>query len=182
VLHFATHALVDDQAATRTALALAPGDGEDGFLGPADLASLELDADLVVLSACRTAGGVVIKGEGIQGLTAPFLQAGARSVVATQWRIADASAGQLVESFYADMANGHSVGDALRAAKLTAIRRGAPPAEWAAFVVVGDPAVKVPLVQPRDRPAWVLPIAVGLVPMIALIYGWTRKRRGAAAA
>ncbi len=73
VLHFATHALVDDETATRTALALAPGNGEDGFLGPADLSALALNADLVVLSACRTAGGVILAGEGVQGLTGPLL-------------------------------------------------------------------------------------------------------------
>jgi hypothetical protein len=58
-LHFATHALVDEQAVTRTALALVPGGGHDGFVGPGDLAGLPLRADLVVLSACRTARGRV---------------------------------------------------------------------------------------------------------------------------
>jgi CHAT domain-containing protein len=61
ILHFATHAVVDEQAQSRTALALAPGNGHDGFLGPGDLGALDLDADLVVLSACRTAGGVVVR-------------------------------------------------------------------------------------------------------------------------
>jgi CHAT domain-containing protein len=179
VLHFATHALVNEEAVTRTALALAPGDGQDGFLGPADLAALNLQADLVVLSACRTAGGVVLKGEGIQGLTAPLLQAGARVVVATGWRIADQSAGRLVEAFYAGLAAGNSVGDALRAAKLEAIRAGAPPSEWAAFVAVGDPLVRIPLVPPGARrlpPSWLAAVAAGLA--LALLYGWIRKRSG----
>src|SRR5262249_22863601 len=81
ILHFATHAVVDEGPAARTALALAPGDGESGFVSPGELAALHLDADLVVLSACRTGRGVVVEGEGVQGLTAPLLQAGARSVV-----------------------------------------------------------------------------------------------------
>src|SRR5262249_6075549 len=79
VIHFATHALVDDRVSFRRALALAPGNGEEGFVTPAELARLRLDADLVVLSACRTAGGVVVDGEGVQGLTAPLLAAGAHS-------------------------------------------------------------------------------------------------------
>ncbi|MBX6330674.1 MAG: CHAT domain-containing protein, partial [Gemmatimonadaceae bacterium] len=62
VIHFATHAIVDDRSVARTALALAPGDGETGFVSPGDLAALHLDADLVVLSACRTAGGVLVTG------------------------------------------------------------------------------------------------------------------------
>lgn len=145
IIHFATHALVDDNAATHTALALAPGGGESGFVSPGDLAALRLNAGLVVLSACRTAGGVVIDGEGVQGLTAPLLEAGARSVVATQWRVGDRATVPFVLAFYDAMSRGSPVGDALRAAKLDAIRRGAPPAEWAAFVTVGDPSVRIPL-------------------------------------
>ncbi|MGH7536669.1 MAG: CHAT domain-containing protein [Gemmatimonadales bacterium] len=78
-----------DRVSFRTALALTPGQGEDGFVTPGELAGLRLDADLVVLSACRTAGGVVVDGEGVQGLTAPLLAAGARSVVATSWQVGD---------------------------------------------------------------------------------------------
>ena len=161
VIHFATHALVDERTAARTALALAPGDGESGFVGPGDLAGLKLDADLIVLSACRTAGGVVLGGEGIQGLTAPLLQAGARSVVATQWRIGDRSTVSFVEGFYRELARGLPVAEALRAAKLQAIRSGASPREWAAFTAVGDPLVIVPLqVPPPVRSWWVWALAM----------------------
>ncbi len=149
VLHFATHAIVDDRSAARTAIALTPGAQEDGFVAPAELAAFGLDADLVVLSACRTAGGVLVAGEGVQGLTAPLLQAGARSVVATRWHIADLAAIRLVQPFYDALAGGLPVGDALRAAKLAALRRGAPPHEWATFTAVGDPLVRIPLRQPR---------------------------------
>jgi CHAT domain-containing protein len=142
VLHFATHAVVDERSVVRTRLALAPGDGEDGSLGPGDLAALQLDADLVVLSACRTAGGVVVRGEGVQGLVAPLIEAGARSVVATQWRVPDRAAARFVESFYRALGRGLTVVDALRAAKVEALRRGARAGEWAAFTAVGDPLVR----------------------------------------
>ena len=145
VIHFATHALVDDRVSFRTALALAPGGGQDGFVTPGELAGLRLDADLVVLSACRTAGGVVVDGEGVQGLTAPLLAAGARSIVATGWRVGDERTVSLVERFYAELARGRTVADALRAAKLAAIERKAPASVWAAFTVFGDPFVTVPL-------------------------------------
>ena len=181
VLHFATHALVDEEAVTRTALALAPGGGHDGFLGPGDLATLALEADLVVLSSCRTAGGVVLRGEGIQGLTAPLLQAGARSVVATEWRIADTSAIRIMEGLYRALAGGSTVVDALHAAKLGALRAGAPPSEWAAFVAMGDPMVRVPLVLPASRrndAVWAGAVATAL--LLVLAYLWRRrKRRGA---
>jgi len=174
VLHFATHALVDEATLARTALALSPGDGEDGFLSPADLAALRLNADLVVLSACRTAGGVIVAGEGLQGLTAPLLEAGARSVVATQWRIGDRSTVQLVDDFYEAMAGGRPVAEALRTAKLAAIRRGAPPRDWAAFTVVGDPESRVKLSQPAPLPSLWWVAAAGA----ALVLGGLLVRRG----
>jgi CHAT domain-containing protein len=151
VLHFATHALVDDRIAVRTALALAPGQGEDGFVTPGELARLHLDADLVVLSGCRTAGGVVVDGEGMQGLTAPLLEAGARSVVATSWRVSDERIVPLVGRSYAALSRGLPVADALREAKLDARTRGAAPAIWSAFTVVGDPLATVAL-RPFARP------------------------------
>lgn len=168
VVHLATHALIDDRVAGASVLALGAGDGESGFVTPADLSALDMDAALVVLSACRSAGGVVVDGEGIQGLTAPLLQAGARSVVATAWRISDRATVPFIEAFYDGLASGQPVAGALRAAKLDAIRRGAPPREWAAFSVVGDPFVRVPLVKPSEASRWVLP---GVLLAIAVALG-----------
>jgi CHAT domain-containing protein len=157
VIHFATHALVDEASSARTALALAAGDGEDGFVGPGDLAALSMPADLVVLSACRTAGGRLVRGEGLQGLTAPLLAAGARSLLATQWPIADKTAGAMTEHFYRAMAGGATAAQALRTARMQLARAGAPPSQWAAFVLVGDPTVRIPLRQPpAARGIWVL--------------------------
>ena len=181
VLHLATHALVDERSAARTAVALAPGDGEDGFLTPGELAALPLSADLVVLSACRTAGGKLVAGEGVQGLTAPLLAAGVRSIVATQWRIGDRATVPLVDAFYAALARGLSVGDALREAKLDAIRRGAPPGEWAAFTVVGDATVSVPLRTPASPRTWLLALA-GTTTVAAAATLLVRRRKNAGTA
>jgi CHAT domain-containing protein len=178
VIHIATHALVDERSLARTALALAPGDGENGFVTPAQLAGLHLRADLVVLSACRTAGGVIIDGDGVQGLTGPLLAAGARSIVATQWRIGDRSAVPFITAFYGALARGLTVADALRAAKLDAIARGGPAAEWAAFTVVGDPFVRLALRYPPSPVRQAL-IIVGLLLAIglALVVGIRYSRR-----
>ena len=177
VIHLATHALVDDRALGRTALALAPGKTAGGFVTPGDLAALRLDADMVVLSACRTAGGVVVDGEGMQGLTAPLLQAGARSVVATSWRVGDRSTVRFVEDFYGELARGKPVVEALRAAKLTSIKEGAKPGVWAAFSVVGDPMVRVPVRAPQPRIGWWAAVG-GLVVMgIAALAAWRRRAR-----
>ena len=175
VIHLATHALVDESSLARTALALAPGDGEDGFVSPADLARLRLDADLVVLSACRTAGGVTIAGEGMEGLTAPLVEAGARSVVATQWRIGDRSTVRLVGDFYSGLARGLPVVDALREAKLRAIRRGAPASEWAGFTVVGDPLARVAVRAPRRPTPWPM-LTAGLLLLAGGAYLGLRRR------
>jgi CHAT domain-containing protein len=177
VLHFATHAVVDDRSVTRTAIALTPGIQEDGFLSPAELAGLGLNADLVVLSACRTAGGVLVAGEGVQGLTAPLLQAGARSVVATRWRIADRAAVRMVEPFYDALADGLPVADALRAAKLEALHRGVQAREWASFTAVGDPLVRIPLRRPPARwPVWAAGLT-GAATLLGIVFYAAADRR-----
>jgi CHAT domain-containing protein/tetratricopeptide (TPR) repeat protein len=177
ILHFATHALVDDRTAARTALALAPGEGESGFVSPGELAALRLDADLVVLSACRTARGVLVEGEGVLGLTAPLLQAGARSVVATGWRIGDQATVEFVRSFYDALARGLPVGDALRAAKLDALRRGAGSTEWAVFTAVGDPLVRIPLRTPPILARWVGWLVVPALALAAAAAAYFIRRR-----
>ncbi|MEO8200258.1 MAG: CHAT domain-containing protein [Gemmatimonadota bacterium] len=166
VIHFATHALVDERSAARTALALAPGNGQDGFVSAADLAGLHLRADLVVLSACRTAGGQVINGEGVQGLTAPLLEAGARATVATRWQVSDDQTMEILDVMYQGLAHGLTAGAALQTAKLDAFHRGVPPAEWAAFVLVGDQSVRISLRQPATAVSWwigVVALVLGLV-------------------
>jgi CHAT domain-containing protein len=145
VIHFATHALVDDQVVWRSALALAPGRGYDGFVGASDVASLDLGAELVVLSGCRTAQGAVLTGEGVQGLTAPFLESGARAVLATRWAIGDRDAAVMVDRFYAAMAAGRSASDALRQAAREGIASGLRASVWGAFTLVGDPGVTLAL-------------------------------------
>ena len=170
VVHFATHTLVDEHTAARTALVLAPGNGESGLVGPDELARLRLDADMVVLSSCRSAGGVVINGEGVQGLIAPLFRAGARSVVATQWEVGDKEATRFIQALYRHLAKNRPVGEALRLAKLDAVRAKRSPHEWAAFTVVGDPLVRVPLRAPGWRRAGLLIALVALSAALVLFY------------
>jgi tetratricopeptide (TPR) repeat protein len=182
VLHFATHAVVSERSLLRTALLLAPGEGEDGLVYPGEVAALELDADLVVLSACETADGTVLAAEGMQGLAAPFLEAGARAVVASYWPLGDEAAVTMIDDLYREMARGSTVTDALRTAKLNAMERGAPPDQWASLTVLGDGRVRPALRAPRP---WMAPTGWGLgaVAAAVLIYGTVarmRKRRGLA--
>ena len=151
VLHVAAHALMDDRSLQRNVLALSPSATEDGLLGPDDLSALKLNQALVVLSGCRTVGGVVLSAEGLRGLTAPLLEAGARAVMATQWAIGDASVLPMVDRIYAHLAEGVDVATALQRAKRDAIRDHVKPAVWAAFTLVGDGSMRAPL-SPAHTP------------------------------
>jgi len=143
ILHFASHAVVDPAGLRGTALLLAPGGGDDGILRPEELGALALDADLVVLSACETAlSGGHAGDEGLRGLVAPFIEAGARAVAATLWSVDDEAQRLLMRRFYHRLARGASISAALRGAKLDAIRDGAAPRDWAALVLWGDGAAR----------------------------------------
>jgi CHAT domain-containing protein len=143
-LHFATHSLIDEKTPSRSAVVLTPGDDaeEDGVLEMSEIARLNLDCDLVVVSACQTGRGQILSGEGIVGLSRAFLYAGARSVVVSLWNVTDISTGQLMKNFYKNMTGGLSNAAALRMAKLNMLSSGKDtrhPHYWSPFVMVGKP-------------------------------------------
>lgn len=176
VVHLATHALVDDRSPARSALALTAGDGEDGFVSPSELAALGLTADLLVLSGCRTARGLVAGGEGVQGLAAPAIEAGARSVLASGWLVGDISTAKVMERFYRHLASGQPIGAALRATKLDLVREGVSAGVWASFTLLGDPHTVLPMRVPARRVPWAAVVA-GLVAIAATAYGVVIVRR-----
>ncbi len=149
ILHFATHGFLNDRTPELSGLVLSlydeGGVPQDGFLRLHDIYNLELNADLVVLSACRTALGKQIPGEGLIGLTRGFMYAGARRVVASLWRVDDDATAELMERFYrAMLADGLPPAAALRAAQIEMLRGEATreewrqPFYWAAFVLQGE--------------------------------------------
>jgi CHAT domain-containing protein len=150
ILHFASHAVVDPAGLRGTALLLAPGGGEDGIVRPEEISALSLDADLVVLSACATAiSGGYAGDEGLRGLVAPLIEAGAKGVAATLWAVDDNAQRALMRRLYERLARGESTSAAVRGAKLDAIRDGAVPRDWASLVLWGDPLTR-PLAKPRQ--------------------------------
>ena len=117
------------------------GASQDGFLRMHEIYNLRLPADLVVLSACQTALGREIRGEGLVGLTRGFMYAGARAVVASLWEVDDESTAELMKRFYrAMLKEGRRPADALRAAQLEMSRspRWSAPFYWAGFLLQGD--------------------------------------------
>ena len=129
VLHFATHAIVRDDDPFSSFLALARSENDDGLLTAQEIYRLRLDADLVVLSACRSAGGRVT-GDGIATFARAFIYAGAPSIVASLWDVADEPTNRLLPQFYRAWLGGASKARALarRATRLLtrAARRQGP--------------------------------------------------------
>jgi CHAT domain-containing protein len=144
-VHFATHGLIDARYPGLSALALSQFDEQgtprNGFLRLHDIYNLRLDADVAVLSACETALGRDIRGEGLVGLTQGFMYAGARSVVASLWQAPDRAAAELMTRFYRHLLQGGlPPAAALRSAQseLAAERRYSDPYFWSGFVLIGD--------------------------------------------
>lgn len=144
VIHFATHGIVDTRHPEMSGLILslfnARGERQDGYLRLSDIYNLKLSADLVVLSSCDSALGKDMESEGIIGLPRGFLYAGARSVIATLWKVDDNATAALMKGLYSRMRRGKSPQTALREAQMDLARDAAyhQPYYWAGFVLEGD--------------------------------------------
>ena len=145
IVHFATHGLINNQHPDLSGIVLSlvdeQGRPQNGFLRLYDIYNLKLNADLVVLSACQTALGKEIKGEGLVGLTRGFMYAGAPRVVASFWRIDDRATADIMRRFYeAMLKDGLTPAAALRAAQVSMLndKRWQSPHFWAAFTLQGE--------------------------------------------
>lgn len=145
VLHFATHSIINNDYPELSGIVLSLVDKEgkpkNGFLQLQEIYNLKFSANLVVLSACQTALGKEIKGEGLVGLTRGFMYAGARQVIASLWKVDDRATAELMKYFYQNLfKNNQSPSSALRQAQLQMMKqpRWKSPYYWAAFVLQGD--------------------------------------------
>jgi CHAT domain-containing protein len=146
ILHFATHGLAVATGGEE-ALVLSRFDGEGRaqvpYLTASDVARLDLHAQLVVLSACRTALGMEPPGEGLSALGRSFLRAGAASLLVSLWDVDDRATAELMARFYSGLLQRHlSPAAALRAAQRDMSRQvpWTDPFYWAGFVLIGDGA------------------------------------------
>jgi CHAT domain-containing protein len=145
ILHFATHGSLNTEHPELSGLVFSlvdrAGKPVDGFLRLHEIYNLDLDADLVVLSACRTALGREVHGEGLIGLTRGFMYAGASRVVSSVWNVDDRASALLMSRFYDAMrARKLPPAAALREAQLSLLNdpRWSNPHYWAAFGLQGE--------------------------------------------
>lgn len=137
VWHFATHACRHEKDPTQSAVFL-----QDGALTAGQIASLPLQLQLVVLSACETQSGPYQAGEGVLSIGRAFLQGGARALIGSLWPVSDAATAELMPLFYEHLAEGQPTAEALRQAQINFLdqqdRLTAHPHYWAGFVLVGQ--------------------------------------------
>jgi CHAT domain-containing protein len=145
VIHFATHGIIDNDHPELSGVVLSlfneKGERQDGFLRLHDIYNLKLPVDLVVLSACSTALGKEIVGEGLIGLVRGFMYAGSRRVLASLWKVDDEATSELMTRFYRALFERRLTPPAaLQAAQVDLLKtkRWAHPFYWAGFVLQGE--------------------------------------------
>jgi hypothetical protein len=193
VLHFASHGLIDHRSPTSSSIVLSTeggGDGErehDGFLQAWEvIESLDLDSDLVVLSACNTGLGPLAGSEGLLGLSRAFLLAGSRSLLVSLWPLSDQASSLFMEHFYDALLDGVGKDEALRRAQaaVRATEEFRHPYYWAAFELIGDPSPLTGIERRRFAAAVPLSVAVLVALSVALVLirgivsrrSWARTR------
>ena len=160
IIHLATHGLLDNLDGIGSAIALAPNSissltpplirgaggvspqsaqGVNGLLTAAEILSLKLNAELVVLSACDTGSGKLV-GDGVVGLSRSLISAGTSSVMVSLWAVSDDSTAVLMTEFYKNIQHNPDKAQALRQAMLTTMRQieYSNPLQWAAFTLIGE--------------------------------------------
>jgi CHAT domain-containing protein len=111
---------------------------DDGIVTAYEVMNLDLaGTDLVVLSACETGLGKIENGEGVYGLQRSFLQAGARNILISLWKVDDQVTQELMIKFYQYLFQGKPFREALKAAQLDQLRKANNPENWGGFVMVG---------------------------------------------
>jgi CHAT domain-containing protein len=135
-IHVASHGQFDSANPLRSGLILAPDGANDGRLNVSDLYQLQLDAEIVTLSACETGLGAVASGDDVVGLTRGFLYAGASTVITSLWQVDDDATAALMLSLYEHIQK-EGRRNALRQAQIETRAKFSHPFFWAAFYLTG---------------------------------------------
>jgi len=177
VLHVAAHAVVDGTHPDYSGIVLAGENGGD-MLTVGELRALALDADLVSLSGCETAGGYIATGDGAFGLTRAFLLAGARSVVSSWWEVEDRAARRFMELYYDGLRDGAARDIALQQTRMTMAAEGFTHRDRTAFALAG--ATAQPVVALAQAPSGLGPkVGGGVAAILVIILAAAALRRRA---
>ncbi len=176
MLHFATHAVFDDTKPEYSYLAFSPNTKDAFLLYVRDLYEIEINAELVTLSACETGIGELKRGEGFIGLARGFFYSGAASIASTLWKVNDASSTQLMENFYKNLADGDQKDQALQKAKLQFLKTNSQnarvhPYYWSGYIISGN-------TRPVTSNSWwmyALPLLIVLVAACIFMYKKSRS-------
>jgi CHAT domain-containing protein/uncharacterized protein HemY len=184
IVHIATHGIINNERPEESGIVLSlidqQGHSQDGFLRLHDIYNLKLPADLVVLSACSTALGKDVRGEGLIGITRGFMYAGAAGVVASLWKVDDEATAELMKHFYrALFKKGLAPAAALRDAQLELAKnpRWQSPYYWAGFVIQGQYDQKETFSQSSIGTTELATVAIFGSLLLAAIVFYQRKLR-----
>jgi CHAT domain-containing protein len=144
ILHIATHGISNKKNPELSGLFFSQEDEvqlsdytKDGFIHMHELYEMKSEADLAVLSACKSGVGKVFRGEGFFGLPRGFILAGTNNVIASLWKIHDKKTESLVNKFYDYLLAGNNYAESLRKAKLDMIKKGFLPMDWSGIILIG---------------------------------------------
>ncbi|MEP5611902.1 MAG: CHAT domain-containing tetratricopeptide repeat protein, partial [Cyclobacteriaceae bacterium] len=176
LIHLATHAIIDDANPnlSRLVFSLENDSLNDGYLHAYEISNLELEAQLVTLSACNTGFGKIKKGEGVMSLSRSFAYAGVPATIVSLWPASDKSTPELMKYFYQNLKDGQAKDVALNNARKqyleTATGKARHPFYWGGFVLIGD---NRPLEAPQNNMIWILLLFTAVIVTATVV----RRRR-----
>jgi len=178
LIHLGVHGIGDPEVIDNSRLIFREDSLGSGELYGYEVYNLEIDARLVVLSACETGLGKRQTGEGIFSIARAFSYTGCPSVVMSFWRAADTFTASIMDEFYERLHDGKSIGSSLRASKLKFLKESdelsAHPANWAAFVLNGQDQSFIR--QSTPLATWVIIAAAGVL-LTYFVVKWKRSVR-----
>jgi len=179
VLHISTHAVIDDQFPAFSHMLFHGGDSVGyASLFAYELLEREISTDLVILSACNTGSGRILKGQGVASMARAFAYAGSPDQIMTLWPVRDETTPDLMKYLYRNLEAGMSKPEALRQAKISFLSDNhgvfSHPYYWAPFIYVGD---KNPLELKRRRPWNQSAFMIGLIAIVVFagVLLWQRS-------
>lgn len=176
IIHFSTHAFVDESDYLNSFIVLNRDKNETYRLKYSDILSLDIDPELVVLSACQTNAGANVSGEGLMSLSRAFVQSGSKSTVGSYWNTPDYATKELMTLFYKNLKNGNTKSNALRLAQLEFLSNdelSSPtirtPFYWASWAVYGSDDVIYFDVPETDFILWAIILHIVVVGFIIFV-------------